>query len=191
MLLDNRLPGSVQFPFKGFDSVWTKVQNDKVTEITVEHPPLRLLRGVYTWGWRIHPPRIQFLQPVFEMINAHTGELELEPQGQSYAFRNAQLTIADIGGAAPEKKMYTVAQAVADGATASAILAMLTDPDTTPRGTWQDWSDLAADQNQLPPEAWDVLAGEGIARDTFGPYRFVTALAFPAGGASRIRWSAA
>jgi hypothetical protein len=175
VLLDNRLPGSVQFPFKGFDSVWAKVQNDKVTEITVDHPPLRLLRGVYVWGWRIHPPRIQFLQPVFEMVNAHTGEVQLEPQGESYAFRNRQLSIDDIGAAAPEKKMHTVAQAALDGASAADVLAMLTDPGTAPRGTWQEWADLVADQTQLPPEAWDVLADEGIAPGSFGPYRFVTA----------------
>lgn len=175
VMLDHRLEGSVQFPFKGFDSVWQKVQNDTVTEITVDHPPLRLLRGVYTWGWRVHPPRIQFLQPVFEIVNAHTGEVELEPQGRSFAERTRLLSIDEIGEAAPEKKMYTVAQAVLAGAAPGEVLAMLTDPDVAPRGTWQDWADLAADQNQLPPEAWDVLAAEGIAPGGFGPYRFVTA----------------
>jgi hypothetical protein len=175
VLLDHRLPGSVQFPFKGFDSVWVKVQNDEVTELTVDHPPLRLLRGIYTWGWRVHPPRIHFLQPVFEMENAHTGELQLEPQGESFAFRNRQLSIDDIGDAAPEKKMYTVARAVLDGALPAEVLAMLTDADVPPRGTWPAWADLAQNQNQLPPEAWDVLADEGIGEGEFGPYRFVTA----------------
>ncbi len=174
ILLDHRLPGSVQFPFKGFDSVWQKIQNDTVTEITVDHPPLRLVRGIYTWGWRAHPPRIQFLQPVFEMVNAHTGETQLEPQGESFAFRNRQLSIDDIGDAAPEKKMHTVAQAVLGGASPAAAYAMLTDPATAPRGTWDEWADLALNQNQLPPEALDVLADEGVDED-FGPYRFVTA----------------
>ena len=79
----------------GFDSVWPMVQRDQVTEITVDHPPLRLLRGIYTWGWRVHPPRIQFLQPIFEMVNQHTQQVQLEPQGESYAFRNRQLSIDD------------------------------------------------------------------------------------------------
>jgi len=175
VLLDKRLPGSVQFPFKGFDSVWKKIQNDRVTEITVDHPPLRLIRGIYTWGWRVHPPRIQFLQPVFETVNAHTGEVQLEPQGESFAYRNRVLAIDDIGDAAPEKKMHAVAQAVLDGADAATVLAMMTDSDTAPRGTWPEWADLVADQTQLPPEAWDVLAGEGIGAGSFGPYRFVTA----------------
>lgn len=175
VLLDRRMPGSVQFPFKGLDSVWVRADNDRVTELTVDLPPLRLLRGIYTWGWRVHPPRIQFVQPVFEMVNAHTGEVELEPQGKSFAFRNRQLSLEGIGDAAPEKKMYRVARAALDGASTSEVLAMLTDPAVAPRGTWDEWADLAADQNQLPPEAWDVLAQEGISRDRFGPYRFVTA----------------
>jgi len=174
VLLDHRLPGSVQFPFKGFDSVWEKVEGDALTEITVEHPPLRLLRGVYTWGWRVHPPRIHFLQPIFEMTNVHTGLVQLEPQGESYAYRNRQLSIDGIGDAAPEKKMYTVAQAVLGGASSGAVLAMLSDGGTAPRGTWQEWADLAKDQTQLPPEAMDVLDDEGVGED-FEPYRFVTA----------------
>ena len=174
VLADLRLPGSVQFPFKGFDSVWTKIQNNKVTELTVDFPPLKLLRGIYTWGWREHPPRIQFLQPIFEMVNAHTQQVQLEPQGESFAFRNRQLSIDGISDAAPEKKMYTVAQAVMAGSTPAQIDAMLNDPNTAPRGTRSDWADLAQNQMQLPPEAWDVLAAEGIPAGSFGPYRFVT-----------------
>ncbi|MFQ5557018.1 MAG: hypothetical protein ACE5GB_05870, partial [Acidimicrobiales bacterium] len=107
---DFRAPGSVPFPYAGLDSVWQSIGSDTVTEITVDHPPLRLLRGIYTWGWREHPPRIQFLQPVFEIVNAHTGEVELEPAGRSFAERNRLLGIDDIGAAAPEKKMHTVAR---------------------------------------------------------------------------------
>ena len=175
VLMDQRLEGSVQFPFKGLDSVWTAVDGDSLTEISVDHPPLGLLRGVYTWGWRVHPPRIQFLQPIYEMVNAHTGEVQLEPQGESYAARNRLLSIDDISDAAPEKKMYQVVQSVFAGASAAEVLAMLTQPNTAPRGTADEWQNLAADQRQLPPEAWDVLEAEGIPRGEFGPYRFVTA----------------
>ena len=174
ILLDTRLPGSVSFPFKGFDSVWVPVHGGQVTEITVDHPPLRQVRGIYTWGWRVHPPRIQFLQPIFEITNAHTGQVELEPQGRSFAFRNRQLSIDGIGDAAPEKKIYTVAQAVLAGATPAEVSAMLNDGNASPRGTWSGWADLLVNQNQLPPEAWDQLAQEGIQQGNFGPYRFVS-----------------
>ena len=174
VLLDRRLPGSVQFPFKGFDSVWLSFGGGDVLDFTMATPPLRLLRGVYTWGWRVHPPRIQFLQPIFETVNAHTDEVELDPQGQSYAYRNRELTLDAIGDAAPEKKMYRVAKAVLDGASPRKIARWLNRDDAGPRGTWQDWADLAEDQRQLPPEAWDILADEGIKRGEFGANRLVT-----------------
>ncbi len=174
VMLDRRLPRSVQFPFKGLDSVWLPFGGSEVMNVTVKLPPLRLQRGVYTWGWRVHPPRIQFLQPIFEIVNAHTGAVELDPQGQSYAFRNRQLTLEDIGESAPEKKMYRVAQAALDGADTTVIDSWLNADDFGPRGTWQDWAELAQEQRQLPPEAWDVLAQEGIAQGDFGPYRMVT-----------------
>ena len=176
VMLDHRLPGSVQFPFKGFDGVWIPFSKGDVTEFTMALPPLRLQRGVYTWGWRVHPPRIQFLQPIFETVNAHTHDTELDPQGRSYAYRNrTELTLDNIGDAAPEKKMYTVARAALDGASADTIEAWLTRDDDGPRGTWDEWADLAKNQRQLPPEAWDVLEAEGIERSSFGPYRMVTA----------------
>ena len=174
VMLDRRMPGSVQFPFKGFDSVWIPFGNGEVMEATVKLPPLRLQRGVYTWGWRVHPPRIQFMQPIFEHVNAQTGLVELEPQGESYAFRNRQLSIDGIGGAASEKKMYAVAQAALDGTASDEVYDWLNDINEGPLGTWDEWADVAKEQRQLPPEAWDILANEGIQQGDFGPYRMVT-----------------
>jgi len=175
VMADHRLDRSVSFPFKGLDAVWTKIRGGEMAKLTVAYPPNRLWRGVYTWGWRVHPPRIQFLQPVWEHVNAHTGLIELEPQGLSFATRNRELTLDDIGGAAPEKKMYTVAQAVLDGTDAATIDAWMTQADQGPLGTWDEWADLASNQRQLPQEAWDILAEEGISPGNFGPYRFVSA----------------
>jgi len=175
VMLDRRMPGSVQFPYKGLDAVWVPLDSGEVTELTVKLPPVRLVRGVYTWGWRVHPPRIQFLQPVFEHVNAHTGNVELEPQGESFAYRNRNdLALDAISDAAPEKKAYRVAKAVLDGADPGVIADWLNRPDRGPRGTWDDWADLAKNQRQLPPEAWDHLAAEGIDPRHFGPYRFVS-----------------
>lgn len=174
MMTDVRADRSVRQPFKGLDSVWVDVGTDEILEVTVDHPPLKLLRGVYAWGWREHPPRIHFLQPVFEQENAHTGEVEFEPIGRSFVERNRELSIDRIGDAAPEKKMYEVATAVLDGdASPDEVAEMLTDPDVGPRGTADDWVVLASEQIDLPPEAWDVLTEEGIDEGDFGPYRHV------------------
>ncbi len=168
---------SVSFPFKGFDSAWVPVNGDTVTEITIDHPPLRMLRGVYTWGWRQHPPRIHFLQPIFEIKNAHTGEIELEPQGKSFAMRNKTLSIEGIGDAAPEKKMYEVVLAVMGGASPVEVFVMMNESESGPKGLWQEWADLVKDQRQLPPEAKKILSDEGVSDGTFGPYDFVSVYA--------------
>lgn len=177
VMLDKRQAlNSVQFPFKGMDSVWIAFFPGQVLNVTVSFPPVRNLRGVYTWGWRVHPPRIQFLQPIYEIVNAHTGAVELEPQGASYAYRNkTNLTLDNISNAAPEKKIYNLAQAVLAGANAFNVVQAMAFPDRGPRGTWIEWAGLLKDQRQLPAEAWDILAAEdGLSPGYYGDYKMLT-----------------
>ncbi|MDX1748411.1 MAG: hypothetical protein R3324_20945, partial [Halobacteriales archaeon] len=176
VMLDHRAsPATTNFPFKGLDSVWIPFLRGQVLDFTVKYPPIRQIRGIYLWGWRVHPPRIQFVQPIYEIVNQHTGEVELDPQGESFAYRNRNLTIDGIADAAPEKKMYTVASAVLDGTPASTIHDWLTEESQGPRGTWIDWADLATNQRQIPDEAWDVLEQEdGLTGGDFGDFEIVT-----------------
>lgn len=177
VMLDKRkAANTVQFPFKGFDAVWVAFFPGEVVDVSVDYPPIRQVRGVYTWGWRVHPPRIQFLQPVYEIVNQHTNEVELGPQGRSFAYRNrVELTLDAISEAAPEMKMLHVAEAALGGATTTTISRWLTLPDEGPRGTWIDWHSLATVQTQLPPEAWDLLAEEGITPGNFGDFNMISA----------------
>jgi len=166
---------TVQFPFKGFDAVWIAVAPGQILNVSVDYPPIRQIRGVYTWGWREHPPRIQFMQPIFEQIDAHTGTVIYDPQGLSYAYRNREdLTLETIADAAPEKKMLTVARAVLEGASPAMIEQWMADPDAGPRGNWIEWADLVKVQTQLSPEAWDLLAQEGVRPGDFGDYNMVS-----------------
>lgn len=153
--------GSVTLPHKGEDSVWVEVEKDTVAHISVQHTALRFFRGIYTWGWRVHPPRIQFLDFLFEAIDRN-GDTVYEPRSLSMATRNAELDIAGISDVAPEKKLYSVINKALDGSiTASELFAMLNDPANGPEGTYTEWVALMADQLQLPPEAKAVLAADG------------------------------
>ena len=178
VMLDRReAQDTVSFPFKGFDSVWIAFDPGEVLKVTLRYPPIRMVRGVYTWGWRVHPPRIQFLQPIYEIKNKHTDEIELDPQGISFAVRNRDnLTLDNIGDAAPEKKMYELTKAILlDGVDPATIEMWMTDPDKGPKGTWIEWADLATDQLQLPPEAWDKVEEEdGLSRGQFGDYKMIS-----------------
>lgn len=167
---------TVQFPYKGFDAVWVAMTPGEVINLTVMLPPVRQIRGIYDWGWRVHPPRIQFMQPIYEIQNQWTGEIQLDPQSLSFATRNREdLTLDTIADEAPEKKMYLIADAVLNGATFAQVEKWMTDPNLGPRGTWIEWADLVKNQTQLPPEAWDVLAEEdGLTPGDFGPYHMVS-----------------
>jgi len=162
--------------FHGLDSTFVSIPAGTLGEISVNYPTLRHTRGMYIWGWGVHPPRVQFLQPVVE-INENG---DLNPAGLSFSQRTrTNLTLDNISDVAPEKKAYNVAQLALDtfaAAEAPAIAAMLNDAGTNPRGTFRDWARLMADQRQLPPEAWDVLAEEdGLRPRDFGNYDIVIA----------------
>ena len=177
VLLDRREgANTTQFPFKGFDAVWEAFEKGDVLNVTVEYPPLQLIRGVYTWGWRVHPPRIQFMQPIYEIVNKQTNKVEFDPQGKSFAIRNREdLTLDSIGDAAPEMKMYKVAMAALNGADPAQIEQWLTKRTKGPRGTLYEWADLALEQRQLPPEAWDIVAAEeGLEPGTYGDFDMIT-----------------
>ena len=155
--------------FHGLDSTFASIPAEVVGELSVAYPSLKHFRGMYVWGWGVHPPRVQFLQPVVEMNEAG----DLEPTGESFAFRTrTDLTLDAIAPAAPEAKALAVADAVLDGAPGDEILEMLVDDDDS----FREWIDLAADLRRLPPEAWDVLAAEdGLARGNYGDYDIVVA----------------
>ncbi len=181
VMLDRRQAlNTVQFPYKGMDAVWIAMFPGQVVNVSINYSTIRQWRGVYTWGWRDHPPRIQFLQPVydiFDMREGHEGEVVHDPQSASFIVRNREdLTLDAIGEAAPEKKMYRVAEAVLAGAEPATIEAWLTQSNQGPRGLWFEWADLAKVQTQLPPEAWEMMALEGLAPGDYGDYNMITAM---------------
>ncbi len=164
--------GMVRFPFKGFDSVWVRINPRTKVSMRLAMPALRFIRGIYTWGWNVHPPRIQFIQPIGELIDKN-GDRVPDWQAHSFMQLNAALTLDTIGEAAPEKKLYRVAMAaLEDGVDAAAIVAMLNDPEVAPKvGVWTGWLNIMEDQRQLPPEARTVLEADG---KSVSDYDFVT-----------------
>jgi len=174
ILEDYAFPGSLGLPFKAFDMLWRDVNPGQVTDATVQFPQFAFLKEIATWGYNKPQARRQRIHLVFEQVNAHTGQVGLDPAGRSLAERNRALTLDGIGDAAPEKKLYNLAQAVLAGASPLQVVAMMGDDEDGTPSLWEDWVALAQDPGQLPPEAWAVLAQEGIPQGTFGPYRFVS-----------------
>jgi hypothetical protein len=159
--------------YHGLDSSFESIPANTLSELTIRYPSVLHLRGIYVWGWGVHPPRVQFLQPIYE-ADENGG---LIPASESFSWRTANdLTLDAISNVAPEKKAFRVAVAALEGAGRSQLLAMLTDGEIEPRGSYREWLRLAADQRQLPPEAWDTLAAEdGLNYGQFGDYDIVLA----------------
>jgi len=169
--------------FHGLDSTFISLSPNHLSELTVSYPSLKNLRGIYNWGWGLHPPRIQFIQPVSRMkengIEDEDGSgRQWDPISYSFVKRNRDLTLDKIGNAAPEKKAYQVAKAAQECETGSAIASMLADPNTLPRGSYRQWMNLASNQRHLPDEAWDKIKDEpGVdpIDGKLGPYDAVIA----------------
>ncbi len=159
--------------YHGLDSTFETIPSGSVTELTVKYPPKKHIRGLYIWGWGVHPPRVQFLQPVVE-IN-EVGDLNWP--SRSFSERCAgDLTIENIADEAPEKKFYNVAKKALDGIHGGVILKLLTDPEYGPYGTYRQWLQAASNQRQLPIEAWERLKEEdGLEQGDFGEYDIILA----------------
>ena len=159
---------SVSLPDRCEDTVWVEINKDKVAHLTVHHSAFRFFRGIYHWGWRVHPPRIQFIDFLFEVMNTGTGEVGLNPLSTSRVFRNAALDINGIGDAAPEKKIYNVVIKALDGSiTAKELFNELNDPDIGQKGIFTEWMYLMTNQIQLPQEARDILTTESKTVEDF------------------------
>ena len=144
--------------FHGFDSTFLSMANGSLNEITVKYPSVINLRGIYNWGWGVHPPRIQFIQPVREQDAEQGGKNGWDPISYSFVVRNREdLIIENIGLASPEKKAYWVAEQALAGKSGAEISRMLNERQTKPKGVFNEWVALARNQRQLPPEAWDVI----------------------------------
>ena len=168
-LMDDLQPfGEGRLASKSFDATWVALGTDEATLVTVDHGTVGAIRGVQLWNWRAEPDAAAYLHVSREILAAN-GTLRLDAKGTAVAERLRALDLDSVGGAAPERKVLTVADAVLAGATPAQTLAMLTQAATAPLGTAQEWLAMLDRRDLLPPEAWTQLALEGIYPNQPGP----------------------
>ena len=56
------LPGRGRLDHIGMDQTFFPMEQGTLTELTIKVPPGKYLNLSYTWGWRMHPPRIQAVE---------------------------------------------------------------------------------------------------------------------------------
>lgn len=113
--------------------------------IKVKHPPAKYLNLVYTWGWRIHPPRVQVMENALKLAGPGCGSgigpcLRL-PEWENLVFTptpraNKEAAIAMIGELSPAKRMW---QALRDaqGASPGVVVDLMGDALLS----FADWED--------------------------------------------------
>lgn len=84
----------------------------------LKQSPGRYFNGIYTWGWRVHPGRVQFMENQNKMALGHNLlQWEQIAFGEHpMASRANQLAaISKISNLAPEKRMWNAFNALRDG----------------------------------------------------------------------------
>lgn len=166
--------GAGELPSKGYDAVWVPLGSNEITELTIDHGSIGTIHGIQVWGWYAQPDRSVYLQPVWESLDPITGLPRRDPRGATMMAQMAGQTFDSIGDAAVEKKLWSVADSVMQGASAASIQAILTQVRTGPLGDMDQWQDELENRNLFPQEALDLLALEGIDPHVLGPNRLGT-----------------
>jgi hypothetical protein len=132
-------------PHVAMDTSFFPMNQGKKHVIKIKHPPGKYFNLVYTWGWRIHPPRVQVLENALKLVGpgcfGGPGPCLRIPEWETMVFgtdprANKAAAIGMIGELAPAKRMW---QALNDAKTASpAEVVALMDDALLSLNDWND-----------------------------------------------------
>ncbi|MFQ5533294.1 MAG: hypothetical protein ACE5EM_00535 [Sphingomonadales bacterium] len=139
-------------PHIAFDATFFPMKQGQQSIFKIKHAPGKYFNLVYSWGWRIHPPRVQVMENSLKMAGpgcgGGTAPCKRLPQWEIDVFgadprANKAAAIAQIGELAPAKRMW---QALIDAQTATAAEVVTLMNDALLSFTdWQDRRNLPRD----------------------------------------------
>lgn len=135
-------------PHVAMDSSFFPMSQGQRHVIKVKHPQGKYLNLIYTWGWRIHPPRVQVMENALKLAGpgctGGPGPCLRLPEWENQVFTttpraNKEAAIGMIGDLSPAKRMW---QALRDsqGASPGAVAALMSDA----QRSFEDWQDRRA-----------------------------------------------
>lgn len=97
--------GPFHIPYFGYDSSFATIRKGMGFDQVIRYGQGEAQAGIYCWGWRQHPPRINWIETYSE------GQILASGAPKKWRFANkwdeiATLGTAAIGSNAPEKKIY-------------------------------------------------------------------------------------
>jgi hypothetical protein len=141
-------------PHVGMDQTFFPMENGTRTVFKIKMPPAKYLNMVYTWGWRMHPPRIQVTENALKKISVNGGKPMTLPEWEQSVFCPPQnpkcsprgseelklRAISMIGDLAPEKQMWSALREARDAARKGDFRAVAAKAQEA-RGSFDDWRD--------------------------------------------------
>jgi hypothetical protein len=106
-------------PGMGMDQTFFPLREGTRTVLGIEMAPAEYFRLVYTWGWRMHPPRVQVMVDANEVVAGKTlARWEIDVFGPApRASEEAKLrAIGQIGDLSPAKRMWHALRAAREAA---------------------------------------------------------------------------
>jgi hypothetical protein len=143
-------------PHVGMDQTFFPMESGTRTVFKIKMPPGRYLNMVYTWGWRMHPPRIQVTENATKKLSVNGGKPLTLPEWEQSVFcpplqppqpcspskspTLKRYAIGMIGDLAPEKQMWLAlgdARDAAQQGNYKLVAARIQDA----RASFDDWRD--------------------------------------------------
>ena len=97
--------GPYNIPYFGYDSTFTTIRKGMATDVTVRYGQGMNQAGLYMWGWRVHPPRINWIETYSE------GQILASGAPKQWRFGHkwdavAGMGVSALGDHSPEKALY-------------------------------------------------------------------------------------
>ncbi len=101
----NWAEGPAHVPYFGYDSSFTSLHKGEGIDLTVRYGQGEMQSGLYVWGWRVHPPRINWIETYSD------GQILASGAPKQWRFRHkwdevAELGLDALGDFAPEKRIH-------------------------------------------------------------------------------------
>ena len=167
MYMDPTANPSMPVPWIGMDQTFFPMQEGMRTVFKVKMAPGQHYNLVYTWGWRMHPPRVQVMEKATKSVTAFKNPCDPSDQGISQTIQQWEVSvfgaaptsseeakraaIAKIGDIAPEKQMWHALRQAHDDAKEGKWEAVR-EQGRKGRTAWLDWQDRTQLPGDLEPD---------------------------------------
>ncbi|MDF1800485.1 MAG: hypothetical protein P1V81_15010 [Planctomycetota bacterium] len=97
--------GPYNIPYFGYDSTFTTIRKGMATDVTVRYGQGLNQAGLYNWGWRVHPPRINWIETYADGQFLPSGAPKEWRFGHKWD-QVAGLGVNALGDHSPDKAIY-------------------------------------------------------------------------------------